>query len=259
MASSIFTRISLVGLLVGLLSVPVLATAAEYEAVLEWKQRVELSTFVTGVVAKVEVMPGDAVKKNDLLIALDDTLLKANLEKANADVVRWQRRHKEAERELERNNELFDRTVLSEHELEVANIAMVEATANFQSAKAAKAQAVSAFNNSQIRAPFDGVVIQQNVSVGQTIVSNQTAKVLAVVAASGGMVANTLLAYDVIKGLKLGQSATVVVDGSRFTGKIVSMGFEPVSSTDKRYSVLIEFGTKAKVMRAGQKATVKIP
>ena len=248
MASSLKRLIS--GCMAGLLIIiPAITVAAEYDAVLEWKQRVELSTFVTGVVAEVNVKPGDKVNKGDILLALDESTLKANLEKAEANVTRWQRKHDEAERELERHNELFDRTVLSEHELEVANIAMTEATANLKAALAERAQATSFYNNSKLRAPFDGVVIQLNASVGQTVVNNQTSTVLAVVAATGAMIASTLLPYDTIKRLKLGQTTSVTV----------SMGFEPVSSSDRRYNVLVEFLIKTKLMRAGQKAKVKIP
>lgn len=232
--------------------------AAEHDAVLEWKNRVELSTFVTGVIEKLNVKPGDQVKKGDILISLDDRLLKAKLVKAKANLERSQRLHQEAERELERNKELYDRTVLSDHELEVARIGLDAAASNLAEAEAEKVEAETNLQNSQIQAPFDGIVIQLNAAVGQTIVNTETAKVLAVVAETGTMIANATLSFDTIKSLKLGQTIPVTVEGGRFMGKVVMIGFEPVAGAGKKYSVLIEFSINTKLLRAGQKATVKI-
>lgn len=232
--------------------------AAEHDAVLEWKHRVELSTFVTGVIDKINVNPGDQVKKGDTLIALDDRLLISRLEKAKANVERWQKLQEEAKRELDRNNELYDRTVLSDHELEVARIGLAEATASLKAAEAEKVEAETNLQNSQIKAPFDGIVIQLNAAVGQTVVNSETANVLAVLAETGTMVANTALSFDAIKSLKLGQTIPVTVEGARYMGKVMMIGFEPVAGSSKKYSVLIEFSINTKLLRAGQKATVKI-
>ena len=105
-----------------LIWLPISTWAAEYDAVLDWNRKAKLSTPVSGVVAKVNVQPGDRVNQDDVLLQLDNGVMKANLEKAKADVEFYERSFKEAQRELDRNQELYDRTLIAEHDLEMAKI-----------------------------------------------------------------------------------------------------------------------------------------
>lgn len=239
--------------------IPVQLVAAELEGVLDWTRKVKLGTTVTGVVANVYVNAGDKVKANDILVALDDRVLKANVEKAKAGLEARIRLHDEAERELERNNELYDRTVLSEHELETARIGFASAVASLKSAEAAKTRAEVDLQRSQIRAPFDGIVIERHAEVGQTIISEQQADTLVVLAEAGKMMVNVLTPIASVNKLKPGQTLPVKIGPSKYPGKIITIGFEPVSNSDSRYNVAIEIIIQSKLLRAGQKAKVNIP
>ena len=108
-ADKIFCSIAALAMLL-----PLAAGAAEYDGVLDFNRKAKLSTPVSGVVAKVNVQPGDRVIQGDVLLQLDNGVIKANVEKAKADVQHYERLYKEAERELQRNQELYDRTVLSD-------------------------------------------------------------------------------------------------------------------------------------------------
>jgi len=236
---------------------PLTALAAEYDAVLDWNRKAKLSTPVTGVVEKVNVRPGDSVAAGSVLLQLENGVIRANVEKAKADVQHFERLHKEAERELERNKELYDRTVLSDHELELAHIAFTKATAELKNAEAQLAKAEFDLRHSEITAPFNGVIISRNVNEGETIVSSDTPPVLIEVAEADVMIAAFQVSGGQLGGFKMGQKATVVVGGSQYDGEVSAVGFEPVSSN--KYLINVRLETKGRLLRAGRSAKVNVP
>ncbi|MCG6970436.1 MAG: efflux RND transporter periplasmic adaptor subunit [Gammaproteobacteria bacterium] len=239
--------------------VPLLGWSAEYEAVLDWNRKSKLSTPVSGVVANVSVRPGDRVAQGDILLQLDNSVIKANLEKSKADVQHYERLYKEAERELERNKELYDRTVLSDHELELAHIAFTQATAQLKSAQAQMEKMAFDLRHSEITAPFNGIVVARNVNEGETIVSSETAPVLIEVAEADVMVAGFQVSGGQLGKFKMGEKATVAVGGNQYKGEVSAVGFEPVAKSGNRYLINVRFDTKSRLLRAGRSAKVIVP
>jgi RND family efflux transporter MFP subunit len=248
-----------IGMAVLAVLLPMTGWAAEYEAVLDWNRKSKLSTPVSGVVASVNVRPGDRVMEGDILLQLENGVIKANLEKAQADVQHFQRLYKEADRELERHQELYDRTVLSDHELELAHIAFTQATAQLKTAEAQMAKMAFDLRHSEITSPFNGIVIARHVNEGETIVSNETAPLLIEVADADVMIAEFQVSGGQLGKFKMGGKATVVVGGNRYGGKVSAVGFEPLSKSSNRYLINVRFGTKDRLLRAGRSAKVVMP
>ncbi len=121
-------------------------------------EKVELTTRVSGVVVDVLVKPGQRVKKGVVLLRLDKTVLQARLDEATAEQVRAQADEADARRELERAQELFDRTVSSTSELEAATLRHTRAQAALSGANARLVIAKKNLNDADLKAPFDGVV-----------------------------------------------------------------------------------------------------
>lgn len=255
--SSLYNRVK-TAVTVLILLAPTMLWAAEYEAVVDWNRKSKLSTPVSGVVAKVHVQPGNRAKQGDVLLQLDNAVIKANVEQAKAALQRSERLYQEAQRELERHQELYDRTVLSDHELEVAHIAFEQANAELKSAQAALAQAEFDFRHSEIRAPFDGIVVQRFVNEGETIASQDTPPVLIEFAEVGIMIAQFHVKGEQLSRFKNGKKASVNVGGAAYAGQVVAVGFEPVSKSSNKYLVKVSFDTKGKILRAGRAAKVNI-
>ena len=93
----------------------------------------------------------------------------------------------EAVRELERTQELFERTLLSVHDLQLAQIAATGAEADHSSAEAELAEAEIKLEYSRILAPFDARVVSVPAQPGETVVSRLQARPLVVVAPAGRM------------------------------------------------------------------------
>jgi RND family efflux transporter MFP subunit len=120
--------------------------------------KVELTTRVSGVVEAVLVKPGQRVKKGAVLLRLDRTVLQARLDEATAEQARADADEADARRELERAEELFNRTVSSVSELEAVTLRHVRAKAALSGADARLMIAKKNFGDAELKAPFSGVV-----------------------------------------------------------------------------------------------------
>lgn len=244
-------------LLVG--SIPIQqAAAAEFESTLTWHRKARLSTPVSGVVTNVSAQVGQVVRSGDVLMKLDDKIYKAEVNKSKAKLNYLQRLFKEAKRELERNVELHEQTVLSDHELELAHIAYADAKAAYSEAGAALTEAEYNLKYSVLRAPFDGVVVKRNVEIGEIIINQQDVTILFELADVSRMVAQLLVSTQGIKSFALGQSANVIIGQKRYRGKIEYLGMEPVVGITLVYPVRVVFETNGRSFRDGQLAKVTL-
>lgn len=134
-----------------------------------------LSTGVSGVVKTVHVQSGDRVSKGDLLLSLDARRYKSEVRLANALLNKFRLSRDESARELERNKELYDRTVISKHDLQLVEIALAVAEADYVSAREQLVQAKLNLEYSELRAPFAGVVASVMAHEGMVVVNASTA------------------------------------------------------------------------------------
>ena len=94
------------------------AFAAPYDANVHFAHRIILSVPVSGEINQVNVKAGQAVNAGDILIALDKTPFEVAVIQAQAAVTTHATEQREAERDFEQLQELYDRGVLSTVELE---------------------------------------------------------------------------------------------------------------------------------------------
>lgn len=236
------------------------AAAAEVQGRLDWARRAELSTLASGVVAEVKVNAGDRVREGSELLRLDQGALRAGLKEAKARLAFQEKARAEAEREWERTQELYDRTLLANHDLELAQIALARAEAEYRAAQTALAEARQQLDYSRIEAPFAGVVLETRAVAGQTVNTRLQSVPLITLAASGQMLVRLQLGETELARIEPGDSVPVVVDGQRYAGRVHHLGLEPVAGQGAWYPVEVVFAPSAESdLRAGQKATVELP
>jgi RND family efflux transporter MFP subunit len=243
-------------LVIAVLLLPALTTAAQWEAQLQWVRTVSLSTPVSGVIAEVAVDRGDRVSADQVLLRLEDSRQQAEVAASEARLKQAENNRAEAQRELERTQELYERTLLSDHDLELGKIQRDAAEAELLTARAALVKAQRELYHSSVRAPFDAWVLQRNAEPGQTVVSELQATPLLVLAEAGRMLARSLVSEATVAKLKLGQSAEVSVAGKNYGGNIHFLGLEPIKPGADQYLVDVVFDTGARLLRVGQAATV---
>ena len=237
---------------------PVLAV--EKSATLDWNQRLELSTPVSGVIADVLVKVGQRVKKNQALIKLDRRGFNAQLKKTKAILSRSQENYAEAKRELERAEELFERTAISVHDRQLVKIEYTKAQAELFEAEAGLTQAQLDLEYSVIRSPIGAMVVQVFVHDQQTVVNRFQASPLLVIADASLMLARTGVNVSELREVKVGTEVKVKVGSQVFTGKVSSIGMEPRDNEQgSLYLLEVAFNPEGKMFRKGQAATLILP
>lgn len=235
------------------------AFAADVPAVLQWSQRVELSTPVSGVVKTVEADAGDLVRKGQPLLRLGDVAYRARVAEVSAVVARFRQELAEAKRDLDRVQELYDRTVIAANELDQARLRHARALSQLNEAQARLRQETKNLADTVLRAPFDAVVVARMAQPGVAVASGLQPQPLLVLAKAGEMLARARLAESQIEHLKTGQAVMVTVGSQSYSGQIRTLGLEPVAAKDgAAYQADIVFQPKT-VLRAGTAATVKLP
>jgi RND family efflux transporter MFP subunit len=233
--------------------------AADVAAILQWSQRVELSTPVSGVVQSVQAEAGEPVKKGQVLLTLDSMAYQARVSESQAEITRLQAETAEAKRDLERVQELHNRTVVSTTELDQARLRLVKGQSLLAEARARLQQNQKTLSDSSLRAPFDAVVILRQVEPGQSVAAGLQPHTLLVLAKSGEMIARMLLSHTQMDKLKTGQAVSVSSGEKNYSGKIKTLGLEPVKIKDESvYPVDVIFSVSEQ-LRAGTAAIVKLP
>ncbi len=240
-----------------LLSTPVVM-ADEFEAVLGWSKRVELSTPVNGLVQEVFAQSGKIVEKGEVLIQLDPRIFKADLKFAKAKFKNTNEQSLEAKRELDRQLDMYDRAMLSDHELQTAKNNFTFAQSNYLQAQAALTKAKLNLEYSAIRAPFNAVIISTTAVKGQVVASEIVPPVLVIVAEAQRMSARFYAVTDKVNALVINQDVKVNIAGKNYQGKIFNVALEPDKLKAGHYAVDVIFNSKDKVLRAGQKVTVEL-
>lgn len=233
--------------------------AADVPALLQWSQRVALSTPVSGVVQTVRANVGEQVKKGQVLATLDATAYQASVAESEGAVARVKEEAQDAKRNLDRVQELYKRTVISTSELETAQTRFARATAQLNEAQARLTLTRKRLGDATLRAPFDALVLERQVEPGQTVASQFQPQTLFVLARAGEMIARAKVSLAQIEKLKAGAAATVEVNHQSYSGKIKTLGLEPVGEkNESAYPVDVLFAVK-EVLRAGMPAIVRLP
>lgn len=231
------------------------AAATDLPAVVDWSQRVELGTLVSGVVHEVHVRPGQAVSRGDALVSLDDRGFRSRVDRRLAEHAHAQAMLAEAQREDERALELYDRTVLSDFERNQALVALKAARAQAQAARSALVHARLALERSVVRAPFDGVVLAVNVAPGQSVVSELQSQPQVVLADNRVYWARARVDAAQASGLEAGQRLRATLRGHALQATVDHVGLEPVARSEHGPEYALVAGIRAdpqRPLRAGE-------
>jgi HlyD family secretion protein len=143
---------------------------------------VQVGTQVSGQVAAIYVDFNDSVKKGQLVARIDPTLQQQSVRDAEAGFERVQAELTQAQRDYDRNKQLFDARVLTETEFNAAEYKLAIAKASAKSAQITVDRARQNLSYTSIYAPIDGIVVERNVDVGQTVAASLSAPQLFLIA-----------------------------------------------------------------------------
>jgi len=232
--------------------------AQAVEARLAWDRIVTLSVPVKGVITRINGRPGERVPAGSLLVQLDQRPFQARVAAQQARLREEEAVLAEARRELARAEELYDRTVLSEHELQLKKNDVITAEARHAQAKAELVRARLDLEYSSLRAPFDARILARLAGVGQTVVADMRPTPVVRLAAADSLRVEARLAPAEAARLHLGQRLPVRVGSARLEGEVVAIA-APEKESDDRYRVALRIRVGDRPLLAGQRAEFELP
>ena len=144
---------------------------ARYQSVLGFR--------VPGRIARREVDVGSEVKKGALLAVLDPTDQQNAVRAREGDLARIEAQRINAQANARRQQELFDRGVGAQAQLDVALTDLKTANSSREQARAAAEQARDQLSYSELRSDHDAVVTDWKVEAGQVVTAGQEVVTLA--------------------------------------------------------------------------------
>jgi membrane fusion protein, multidrug efflux system len=208
------------------------------------EKRADLRAEVGAVVLQVLKDNGQAVKRGDLLVRLDDTAIRESLQSAQAGERAAAQAREQAQRQVERLKTLQAQGMTSAQALDDAEGRRNAAQSELVAARAGVVSAQQQLRRTEVRAPFDGVVSERKASAGDTA---QVGKELLKVIDPRTMRFEGTVSADRMGELKLGQPVSFRVngvDGVQFSGKVqrIDASANPVT---RQVEVLIGFDDAA--------------
>ncbi|MBI5256629.1 MAG: efflux RND transporter periplasmic adaptor subunit [Burkholderiales bacterium] len=214
------------------------------------ERRADLRAEVSTVVLQVLKDNGEAVRRGDLLVRLDDQSIRDSLASADEAARAAGQSFDQAERTLARQKTLQAQGMSSMQALEDAEVRRNNAQSDLVAARARVASARQQLQRTEVRAPFDGVVSDRKVSAGDTA---QVGKELLKVIDPASMRFEGLVSADRMQELKVGQPVRFRVNGlgnTDFAGRIRRID-AAANATTRQVEVLVDFTQEPRPRVAG--------
>jgi HlyD family secretion protein len=253
--------------------VQAISAAGSLEAV----TTVNVGTQVSGTVQTLYADFNDVVRRGQVLARLDPSLFQtqveqaeANLVRADAEVERLRVARDAARLALDRTAKLAAKRLVSDADLESAQVDVASAEAQVRSADASVAQSKASLNQARVNlehtvitSPIDGIVVSRAVDTGQTVAASMQAPTLFVLAADlTKMHLNASIDESDVGQIEAGQAVTFRVDAypeEAFAGRVAQVRLQAVVAQNVvTYATVIDVENPDLKLKPGMTATVTV-
>ena len=231
---------------------------------------VKISAYVPAKIVRLPVEEGDTVKKDQLLVQLDDTEYKAAVNQAKAQLSSANASLDQAQLVYKRQKELFEKKLSSEEQYDMAETELDLAKARYEQAVASLDQARYNLSKTTITSPMNGIVTSLNAEVGEIVMigtMNNPGTVIMAVSDMSEIEAEVEVDETDIAEVKVGQEAEIEIDAyadTVFKGKVTEIGHSARISGLGTQDQVTNFLVKVKLLdevpsiRPGMSASVDI-
>jgi len=227
---------------------------------------VEVKSKASGEILDVRVETGDKVTAGQLLVKVDPRVPANALRQAEADLQVAQAQLTNAESQYRRSEELFKSQSITETEWEGAILAKANAVAQLVRAERSFEDAKISFEDTDVRAPITGTILEKAVEIG-TVITSATSNV------SGGAVRMRMANLDTVQVRSLvdetdigkihpGMPVIITVDAypnRPFNGQVLKI--EPQATVTQNvtmFPVLMRIANAEDLLRPGMNAEVEV-
>jgi HlyD family secretion protein len=223
---------------------------------------VQVGTQVSGQVAEIHADFNSQVKKGQLLARIDPTLQQQAVRDGQAQLEKAQAQLRQAQQEYTRNQPLIAQKFISASEFSTVQVNLSVAQATVKSAQVTLDRAKQNLSYTNIYAPIDGVVVERNVDVGQTVAASLSAPQLFLIAQDLSQM-QILASVDEsdIASIKAGQVVKFTVQsfpGRTFNGTVDQVRLQSkLTDNVVGYTVVVRLDNADGKLVPGMTATVE--
>lgn len=243
-----------------------IVVTANAAGVVEPIKVVEVKSKASGEIFQVNVEEGDQVRTGDLLVRVDPRLPRNAVIQAQADSAVAAAELEIARSRLRRAKELHESGSITDEVFEDAKLAEASAYATFIRARTALEDARIAFEETEVRAPSDGIILSKSIEEG-TVITSASRDI------AGGSVLMRMANLDTVQvrafvtesdvgKIRPGMPVTIQVDAFRnrqFEGNVLRIGAEAlVEQNVTMFPTLMQIDNPGLLLRPGMNAEVEI-
>jgi len=188
-------------------------------------EQAQVAAGAAGKVLATYVERGSVVRKGATLAKLDARALNAQLEELTAQIESLRAQQGQANLDCERTQQMFAKGAIARADFERAGTQCATAKWSLAGAEARRNQLTEALRDTEIRAPFSGLVVERSVSPGEWV--RVDSRVVSMVSTDALRVELTVPEADVA-GLAPGQPLELRVpaaaNGTTYRGKLKFIG-----------------------------------
>lgn len=224
---------------------------------------VSVGSQVSGTIDNLYVDYNSKVKKGDVLLTIEPTVLQASVDEAKATLVAAQSQRNYAKSEYQRNKMLYSDGFISRAEMEQSQTTYEQAEQSVLRSQSQYDRAVTNLGYATIISPVDGTVISRKVDVGQTVAASfQTPDLFEIAEDLSKMQIETAVSEADIGVIKEEQSVTFTVDAyptQTFNGIVRQIRLSPTTTSNVVvYTVVIDVDNSDLRLMPGMTAFVTI-
>lgn len=224
---------------------------------------VSVGSQVSGTIEKLYVDYNSKVKKGDVLLEIEPSVLQASVDEAKASLVSAISQRNYAKSEYQRNKTLYNEGFISRAEMEQSQTTYEQAEQSVNRMQSQYDRAVTNLGYATIKSPVDGTVISREVDVGQTVAASfQTPDLFKIAEDLSQMQIETSVSEADIGVIKEGQAVTFTVDAypdQTFDGLVRQIRLSPTTTSNVVvYTVVIDVDNSDLRLMPGMTAFVTI-
>lgn len=224
---------------------------------------VSIGSQVSGTIEDIFVDYNSKVKKGDILLTIEPSVLQSSVDESNASLKSAQSQLKYAKSEYKRNQALYKDGFISRAEMEKSQTTYEQAEQAVKKAQYSYDRAVTNLGYATITSPVDGTVISRKVDKGQTVAASfQTPDLFEIAEDLSKMQIETAVSEADIGMITEGLPVTFTVDaysGQTFKGDVYQIRLSPTNvSNVVVYTVVINVDNSDLRLMPGMTAFVTI-
>lgn len=224
---------------------------------------VNVGSQVSGTISNIYVDYNSRVKKGDILLTIEPSVLEAQVQEAKASLNSAESKRNYAKSEYQRNKTLYNEGFISRAEMEQSQTTYEQAEQDVVRMKSQYERAQTNLGYATISSPVDGTVISRKVDVGQTVAASfQTPDLFEIAEDLSKMQIETSVSEADIGVVEEGQRVTFTVDAypnKTFEGRVSQIRLSPTTTSNVVvYTVVIGVDNSDLELLPGMTAFVTI-